>query len=250
MVTEALKPYWVKGWKTYFVSNVDGTHIAETLKRIDPEQTLFLIASKTFTTQETMTNAFTARNWFLEKTNKPEGIARHFAALSTNEKEVTQFGIDPACRFEFWDWVGGRYSVDSAIGLSLMIAIGPDEFADFLDGFHTIDQHFRTAPFEQNLPVIMAMLGVWYQNVLGAHSKAVLPYAHERITFGKPLADQKPFTFTGNGDRYGWVEGEDGRHHLTLYVPSGRIKDVGGGPQFLSGFRRIADETSVSSLFD
>lgn len=176
MVTEALKPYWVKGMQVYFVSNVDGTHIAETLRKIDPEQTLFLIASKTFTTQETMTNAHTARNWFLEHAKDEAHIARHFVALSTNEKEVVKFGIDKANMFEFWDWVGGRYSLWSAIGLSIALTIGYDHFDQLLRGAYQADQHFRHAPLDQNIPVIMALIGLWYTNFFGAASEAILPY--------------------------------------------------------------------------
>jgi glucose-6-phosphate isomerase len=176
MVTEALRPYWVEGINVHFVSNVDGTHIAECLKVIEADETIFLIASKTFTTQETMTNAYTARNWFLEKAVDSSHIARHFIALSTNEKAVTEFGIDKANMFEFWDWVGGRYSLWSAIGLSIALAIGYDNFELLLRGAHTMDLHFRNKPFEENIPVKMALLGIWYVNFMGAQSEAILPY--------------------------------------------------------------------------
>ena len=176
MVTEALKPYRVEGIRSYFVSNVDGTHIAETLKELDPEETLFLIASKTFTTQETMTNAHTARQWFLQSAQDPAHIAKHFVALSTNEKEVTAFGIDKANMFAFWDWVGGRYSLWSAIGLSIALTIGYDNFEELLKGAHATDLHFRSTPFEQNVPVLLALLGVWYTNFFGAQTEAILPY--------------------------------------------------------------------------
>jgi glucose-6-phosphate isomerase len=176
MVTEALKPYWVKGIETFFVSNVDGTHIVETLKKIDPEKTLFLIASKTFTTQETMTNAHTAREWFLQKAKKEKHIAKHFVALSTNENEVVQFGIDKNNMFEFWDWVGGRYSLWSAIGLSIALTIGYRNFEQLLKGAHAADNHFTDTPFEKNIPVLMALLGIWYVNFFGAQSEAILPY--------------------------------------------------------------------------
>lgn len=176
MVTEALKPYWVKDIQAYFVSNVDATHIAETLKKINPEETLFLIASKTFTTQETMTNAHTARQWFLERAKDEKFIAQHFVALSTNEKEVTRFGIDRNNMFEFWDWVGGRYSLWSAIGLSIALTIGYQNFEDLLRGAHEVDEHFRKEPFETNLPVIMALTGIWYTNFFGAQTEAILPY--------------------------------------------------------------------------
>ncbi len=176
MVTEALKPYWKKGIETYFVSNIDGSHIAETLKKVNAEETLFLIASKTFTTQETMTNAFTARNWFLEKAKKESHIAKHFVALSTNKKEVLRFGIDIKNMFAFWDWVGGRYSLWSAIGLSISLTIGFKAFSDLLKGAHHIDKHFREAPLKENMPVILALLGIWYTNFFGAQTEAILPY--------------------------------------------------------------------------
>jgi glucose-6-phosphate isomerase len=176
MVTEALKPFWKEGIQSYFVSNVDGTHIAETLKKVDPEETLFLIASKTFTTQETMTNAYTARTWFLEKAGDESHIARHFAALSTNQGEVVSFGIAPENMFVFWDWVGGRYSLWSAIGLSISLTIGYDNFEQLLKGAFEIDEHFSTEKFAGNIPVIMGLLGVWYTNFFGSQSEAILPY--------------------------------------------------------------------------
>jgi glucose-6-phosphate isomerase len=176
MVTEALKPYWVEGIEAFFVSNVDGTHIAETLKRINPEETLFLIASKTFTTQETMTNAHTAREWFLRSAKDEAYVAKHFAALSTNGKEVTKFGIDKANMFEFWDWVGGRYSLWSAIGLSIALTIGYENFEELLKGAHETDQHFKDTAFEQNIPVLLALISLWYINFFGAQSEAILPY--------------------------------------------------------------------------
>ena len=176
MVTEALRPYWVAGIQTYFVSNVDGTHIAETLKKVNPEEVLFLIASKTFTTQETMTNAHTARNWFLQSAKDESKVALHFVALSTNEKEVKKFGIDTANMFEFWDWVGGRYSLWSAIGLSIALTVGYENFEALLKGAHETDNHFRTTPFEKNIPVTMALIGLWYTNFFGSQTEAILPY--------------------------------------------------------------------------
>jgi glucose-6-phosphate isomerase len=176
MVTEALKPYWKKDLQVFFISNVDGTHIAETLKKVNPEETLFLIASKTFTTQETMTNAHTARTWFLESAKDEAHIARHFVALSTNEKEVVKFGIDKANMFEFWDWVGGRYSLWSAIGLSIALTIGFEHFEQLLRGASKVDEHFQKTPFNQNIPVLMALIGIWYNNFYGAESEAILPY--------------------------------------------------------------------------
>jgi glucose-6-phosphate isomerase len=176
MVTEALRPYWRPNLRVHFVSNVDGTHIAETLKRLSPETALFIIASKTFTTQETMTNARTARAWFLEKAKNEAAVKQHFVAVSTNAAEVKKFGIDPANMFGFWDWVGGRYSLWSAIGLSIACSIGYDNFVQLLAGAHAVDRHFQTAPAEKNIPVIMALLGVWYNNFFGAQSHAILPY--------------------------------------------------------------------------
>ncbi|MBK6709693.1 MAG: glucose-6-phosphate isomerase [Chloroflexi bacterium] len=176
MVVEALTPYTRRDLRAHFVSNVDGTDIAETLKKVQPETTLFLIASKTFTTQETMANAHTARAWFLEAAREETAVASHFAALSTNTEGVVAFGIDPANMFEFWDWVGGRYSLWSAIGLSIALAVGFDNFTALLTGAHKVDEYFRTAPFAQNIPVIMALLGVWYNNFFGAQSHAILPY--------------------------------------------------------------------------
>jgi len=183
MVSEALKPYW-QGRKpgespirAHFVSNVDGTHMAETVRELDPEQTLFIVASKTFTTLETMTNAASARDWLLGKLGAGnEAVAKHFVAVSTNAKEVSKFGIDTDNMFGFWDWVGGRYSLWSAIGLPIACVVGMDNFEQLLDGAHAMDQHFRSAPLEKNLPVIMAMLGVWYGNFFGAQSHAILPY--------------------------------------------------------------------------
>lgn len=175
MVTEALRPYW-SSITPYFVSNVDGTHIAETVKKIDPETTLFIIASKTFTTQETMTNAESARAWFLEKTGGKGDVAKHFVAVSTNTKEVTKFGIAAENMFVFWDWVGGRYSLWSSIGLSICCTIGFDNFVQLLEGAHAMDNHFRNEPFEKNAPVILALLGIWYNNFFHAASEAILPY--------------------------------------------------------------------------
>lgn len=175
MVTEALRPYW-KNITPHFVSNVDGTHIAEIVKRVNPETTVFIIASKTFTTQETMTNAESARAWFLEKTGGKGEVAKHFVAVSTNQKEVTKFGIAPENMFVFWDWVGGRYSLWSSIGLSIACTIGFENFEKLLSGAHAVDNHFRNEPFEKNIPVILALLGIWYNNFFGAASEAILPY--------------------------------------------------------------------------
>lgn len=175
MVVEALRPFQERNRKVHFVSNIDGSHIAQTLSNLNQETTLFIIASKTFTTIETMTNAHTARNWFLEK-GEEKDIRKHFVAVSTNIPEVEKFGIDAQNAFEFWDWVGGRYSLSSAIGLSIMVSIGAYHFRQFLEGMHAMDMHFREAEFEENLPVILALLGIWYTNFMGAQTEAVLPY--------------------------------------------------------------------------
>jgi len=166
----------VEGIQVHFVSNVDGTHIAECLKVIEADSTIFLIASKTFTTQETMTNAHTAREWFLKHAGDEKHIAKHFVALSTNEKAVTDFGIAKENMFEFWDWVGGRYSLWSAIGLSIALTIGYERFEELLKGAHEMDKHFRQQTFQSNIPVVMALLGIWYVNFFGAQSEAILPY--------------------------------------------------------------------------
>ncbi len=235
MVTEALKPYWKKGIETYFVSNVDGTHIAETLKKVKPEETLFLIASKTFTTQETMTNAHTARQWFLEHAQDETHIAKHFAALSTNEKEVAKFGIDTANMFEFWDWVGGRYSLWSAIGLSIALTIGYDNFEKLLKGAFAADEHFKTAKFNQNIPVLMALLGIWYTNFFNAQSEAILPYDQYMHRFaayfqqGNMESNGKCIDRNGNTIDYKtgpviWGEpGTNGQHAFYQLIHQGTI---------------------------
>uniref|UniRef100_UPI004048BFBE glucose-6-phosphate isomerase n=2 Tax=Roseivirga sp. TaxID=1964215 RepID=UPI004048BFBE len=176
MVTEALKSYNTFGIETHFVSNIDGTHITEALKHVKAEETLFMIASKTFTTQETMTNANSARQWFLDQGASESDIAKHFVALSTNEKAVSEFGIDTANMFEFWDWVGGRYSLWSSIGLSIACTIGYDNFEALLKGAYEMDEHFKTAQFDQNIPVILALIGIWYTNFFGSETEAILPY--------------------------------------------------------------------------
>ncbi len=235
MVTEALKPYWVDGIATYFVSNVDGTHIAETLKKVNPEETLFLIASKTFTTQETMTNALTARAWFLESAIEETHIAKHFAALSTNEAEVTKFGIDKANMFEFWDWVGGRYSLWSAIGLSIALTIGYDNFESLLKGAYEADEHVRTASFEKNIPVLMALIGIWYTNFFKAQSEAILPYDQYLHRFaayfqqGNMESNGKSVDRNGNGVVYAtgpviWGEpGTNGQHAFYQLIHQGTL---------------------------
>ncbi|MFF7750889.1 glucose-6-phosphate isomerase [Streptomyces sp. NPDC007971] len=178
MAYEALRAYTARELTFRFVSNVDGADLHEATRDLDPAETLFIVASKTFTTIETITNATSARSWLLAELGDEKAVARHFVALSTNAEKVTGFGIDPENMFEFWDWVGGRYSYDSAIGLSLMIAIGPDRFREMLDGFHLIDEHFRTAPAESNAPLVLGLLGIWYNNFHDAQSHAVLPYSH------------------------------------------------------------------------
>jgi glucose-6-phosphate isomerase len=176
MVTEALKPYWKKGRTVHFVSNVDGTHIQETLKGLSPETTLFIVASKTFTTQETMTNARSARDWFLKKAKKKEFVKKHFVAVSTNQAGVEDFGIAAENMFGFWDWVGGRYSLTSAIGLSIACTIGFERFEELLDGFHSMDRHFAKTSFGKNIPVMLALIGIWYNNFFGTETEAILPY--------------------------------------------------------------------------
>lgn len=204
MVTEALKPYWQPGMQVHFVSNVDGTHMAETLKQCDPETTLFMIASKTFTTQETMTNARTARSWFLKAAGKEEEVAKHFVAISTNEAGVKDFGIAPENMFGFWDWVGGRYSLTSAIGLPIACTIGFDRFRQLLEGFHAMDLHFRETKLENNLPVLLGLIGIWYNNFFGAESEAILPYDQYLHRF--PAYFQQ-----GNMESNGKYVGRDGK---------------------------------------
>ncbi len=178
MAYEALRHYSDRGLTMRFVSNIDATDFVEATRDLDPAETLFIVSSKTFTTLETLTNAHSARDWCLRSLKDEKAVARHFVAVSTNAKEVAKFGIDTANMFEFWDWVGGRYSYDSAIGLSLMIAIGPEHFREMLAGFHAMDEHFRTAPFDRNLPVLLGLIGLWYIDFFGAETIAVLPYDH------------------------------------------------------------------------
>ena len=235
MVTEALKPYWVEGIQTYFVSNVDGTHIVETLKKVTPDETLFLVASKTFTTQETMTNAHSARAWFIQHAKDEAHVAKHFAALSTNEKEVTKFGIDPQNMFEFWDWVGGRYSLWSAIGLSIALTIGYDHFEQLLKGAYAVDEHFRTEKFDKNIPVIMALLGVWYTNFFRAQTEAILPYDQYMHRFaayfqqGNMESNGKYVDRNGNDTTYQtgpviWGEpGTNGQHAFYQLIHQGTV---------------------------
>ena len=234
MAYEALKHYSDRALTFRFVSNVDGSDFAEAVRDLDPSETLFIVSSKTFTTLETMTNAHTARAWLLNGMGGDDtSIARHFVAVSTNEGEVARFGINTANMFGFWDWVGGRYSMDSAIGLSTMVAIGPERFRDMLSGFHQMDEHFRTAPFERNLPVLMALLGIWYTDFFGAETVAVLPYEHYLKRFPAYLqqltmeSNGKHVTLDGTGVTYStgqiyWGEpGTNGQHSFYQLLHQG-----------------------------
>jgi len=234
MVTEALKPY-ANHLKIHFVSNVDATHLAEVAKKINFETTLFLIASKTFSTQETMANANSAREMFLTHAKDEKYVKQHFAALSTNEKDVTKFGIDPENMFEFWDWVGGRYSLTSAIGLSIALSIGFENFIQLLEGFHAVDNHFKTEKFEKNLPVILALIGVWYVNFFGAESEAILPYDQYMHRFaayfqqGNMESNGKSIDRSGNPVNYTtgpviWGEpGTNGQHAFYQLIHQGTL---------------------------
>jgi glucose-6-phosphate isomerase len=235
MVTEALKPYWVEGIKAFFVSNVDASHIAEVLKNITPEETLFLIASKTFTTQETMTNAHTARSWFLKTAGDEKHVAKHFVALSTNEKEVTAFGIDKQNMFAFWDWVGGRYSLWSAIGLSIALTIGYENFEALLKGAEAADQHFASADLKENIPVQMALISLWYINFFGAQTEAILPYDQYMHRFaayfqqGNMESNGKSIDRNGESVNYAtgpivWGEpGTNGQHAFYQLIHQGTL---------------------------
>lgn len=235
MVTEALRPYWVQGVQSYFVSNVDGTDIAETLKKIAPDETIFLIASKTFTTQETMTNANTAREWFLKSAVDEKHIAKHFVALSTNAKDVKAFGIDEANMFVFWDWVGGRYSLWSAIGLSIALTIGYDNFEMLLKGAYETDIHFRATAFEKNVPVLMALISLWYINFFGVQTEAILPYDQYMHRFpayfqqGNMESNGKHVDRNGNKLTYAsgpviWGEpGTNGQHAFYQLIHQGTV---------------------------
>ncbi len=233
MVTLALTHYVQPGLNFHFVSNVDGTDMAETLKHIRPETTLFLIASKTFTTQETMLNAHSARDWFLAAAKDETAVAKHFVALSTNTEQVKQFGIDPNNMFEFWDWVGGRYSLWSAIGLSIALAVGMDRFEELLTGAHKVDEYFRTTPFEQNIPVIMGLIGLWYNNFFGSRTLAILPYDQYLSRFsayfqqGDMESNGKSVTLDGQWVDYStgpilWGEpGTNGQHAFYQLIHQG-----------------------------
>lgn len=211
MVCEALRAFAHPDLTLRFVSNVDGTHMAEALEGLNPEETLFIVASKTFTTMETMTNANSAKKWLLEAAGTDSAVAKHFLALSTNEDAVVNFGIDRENMFQFWDWVGGRYSLTSAIGLSIMISVGYNNFMELLNGFHKMDRHFRTAPFERNIPVVMALLGVWYNNFFGCQSYAILPYEQYLHRFPAYLQqgdmESNGKSVTRNGERVDYATG-------------------------------------------
>jgi glucose-6-phosphate isomerase len=211
MAYEALRPYTARELTFRFVSNVDGADLHEAIRDLDPAETLFIVASKTFTTIETITNATSARSWLLAGLGDDKAVARHFVALSTNAGKVTEFGIDPDNMFEFWDWVGGRYSFDSAIGLSLMIAIGPDRFREMLDGFHIVDEHFKNAPAEANAPLLLGLLGIWYGNFFEAESHAVLPYSHYLSKFTAYLQqldmESNGKSVDRDGHPVGWTTG-------------------------------------------
>ncbi|MET7285325.1 glucose-6-phosphate isomerase [Streptomyces sp. NPDC005573] len=253
MAYEALRPYSDRGLTFRFVSNVDGADLHEAIRDLDPEETLFIVASKTFTTIETITNATSARSWLLDALGGEEkAVAKHFVALSTNAEKVTGFGIDVDNMFEFWDWVGGRYSYDSAIGLSLMIAIGPDRFREMLDGFHTVDEHFRTAPAEANAPLLMGLLGIWYNNFFDAQSLAVLPYSHYLSKFtaylqqldmesnGKSVQrDGRPVEWQTGPVVWG-TPGTNGQHAYYQLIHQGTKL----APADFVGFARPADELS------
>ncbi|MEV0171494.1 glucose-6-phosphate isomerase [Streptomyces sp. NPDC050803] len=253
MAYEVLRPYTARELTFRFVSNVDGADLHEAVRDLDPAETLFIVASKTFTTIETITNATSARSWLLAGLGGDEkAVAKHFVALSTNAEKVTDFGIDPDNMFEFWDWVGGRYSFDSAIGLSLMIAIGPDRFREMLDGFHLVDEHFRTAPAEANAPLILGLLGIWYGNFLGAQSHAVLPYSHYLSKFTAYLQQLDMESNGKSVDRDGhgvdwqtgpvvWgTPGTNGQHAYYQLIHQG-TKLI---PADLIGFARPVDEMS------
>ena len=233
MAYEALRHYSHRGLTFHFVSNVDGTDFAEATRNLLPEETLFIVSSKTFTTLETMANAHTARQWLLQNLKDETAVSRHFVAVSTNEKGVSEFGIDPANMFEFWDWVGGRYSMDSAIGLSTMIAIGSENFRSMLDGFHQMDEHFRSSPFEQNLPVILGLIGIWNTDFLDAETVAVLPYDQYLKRFPAYLqqltmeSNGKHVTKDGNpvsvqtGPIYWGEPGTNGQHSFYQLIHQG-----------------------------
>ncbi|MGH9003729.1 MAG: glucose-6-phosphate isomerase, partial [Acidimicrobiia bacterium] len=269
MCTEALRPYGQRALDVRFVSNVDGADLAETLRDLDPTRTLFIVCSKTFTTLETMTNARSARDWLLGHLGDQAAVFSHFAAVSTNRVKVIEFGINPANMFGFWDWVGGRYSVDSAVGLALMLAIGPEHFAEFLAGFRTIDEHFRTAPLAGNVPVLLGLIGCWYGNFFGAGSHAVLPYAQDLRRFpaylqqldmesnGKSVtADGRPLGYDTGPVVWG-EPGTNGQHAFfqllhqgTRLVPADFIGFARPAPGREPGVRGVPDGLGVRGVPD
>ena len=250
MATKALRPYATAGIEGIFVSNVDPTDMSAALDDLDPESTLFIIASKTFTTSETLTNAHAAKRWLVEKLGSEEAVSKHFVAVSTNAEKVAEFGIDTANMFGFWDWVGGRYSVDSAVGLSLMCVIGPQDFMRFLEGFHAMDEHFRTAPFTKNIPVLMGLLDVWYTNFLGCETHAVLPYNQDLGRFpaylqqltmesnGKSVHTDGTAVTTQTGPIYWGEPGTNGQHAFFQLMHQG-TKLI---PADFIGFARSTDD--------
>ncbi|GAA4628332.1 glucose-6-phosphate isomerase [Actinoallomurus vinaceus] len=250
MAYEALKPFTDRSIQARFVSNVDGADLHENIRDLDPAETLFIVSSKTFTTVETITNATSARRWLLSELGDESAVAHHFVAVSTNAEQVAKFGIDTANMFEFWDWVGGRYSVDSAIGLSLMIAIGPERFREFLDGFHLIDEHFRTAPPERNVPLLLGLLGIWYDDFHDAQTHAVLPYSHYLSRFTDYLQqldmESNGKSVTREGEPVSWetgpivwgTPGTNGQHAYYQLLHQG-TKLV---PADLIGFARPVEE--------
>jgi glucose-6-phosphate isomerase len=233
MVCEALKPYAKPELRAHFISNVDSTDLVEVLKQVSPETTLFLVASKTFTTQETMTNAHSARQWFLAVAKDEAAIAKHFAAMSTNAEAVSNFGIDTRNMFEFWDWVGGRYSLWSAIGLSIALYLGMENFEGLLNGAHQVDRYFRSTPFERNIPVIMGLLGIWYNNFFGAQSHAILPYDQYLVHFpayfqqgdmesnGKSVTRQGEWVSYSTGPVIWGQPGTNGQHAFYQLIHQG-----------------------------
>ncbi|GAB3966339.1 glucose-6-phosphate isomerase [Actinoallomurus acanthiterrae] len=250
MAYEGLKPFTDRSIQARFVSNVDGADLHENIRDLDPAETLFIVSSKTFTTVETITNATSARRWLLSELGDDSAVAHHFVAVSTNAEQVAKFGIDTANMFEFWDWVGGRYSVDSAIGLSLMIAVGPEGFREFLDGFHLIDEHFRTAPPERNVPLLLGLLGIWYNDFHGAQTHAVLPYSHYLSRFTDYLQqldmESNGKSVTREGEPVSWetgpivwgTPGTNGQHAYYQLLHQG-TKLV---PADLIGFARPVEE--------
>ena len=263
MVTEALRPYAKRDLKAHFISNIDGTHLAETLLECNPETTVFIIASKTFTTQETITNAESARDWFLTAAKDKAHVAKHFVALSTNTKAVTAFGISETNMFQFWDWVGGRYSLWSAIGLSIALVIGYDNFEKLLKGAHGMDKHFRTAPLEKNLPVLLAVLGIWYNDFYGSQTHALLPYDQYLHKFADYFQqgdmESNGKSITKGGQRVNYQTGVRGHvpfhsHFCVLTCPfvcslsSGELQEPMASTRSTSSCTRARSSSRLTSL--